>query len=843
MMYKQIKISIYINIFNLLNLISAAYLEDESNYVKPKLERNNIVNKGLWIRNNRDRKFANDFIFRANSLDDDNVLQNNFNAFRQNMADSALFSGYNNMERGKRSMKDKSKILSANKVKCNNKYNCPNVDARTAEESKIISTLKPASILNDYPYEIAVILNNKKDPQTDISEEDVNDKDGVDSKVINKKAIIQHNIKKDNSSTIKDNNNLTNIFPVEKSNKSLTDRPNTIPKRSMSQREYESEVIKKIEFTEDDNSTDININKIDKNIFGKEEMAWHNAPTPNINVYKILPNKIENVKNNPINERGLLKVLSMLTKTFKKIMKQHQDIKRIHNRLYDLNDEFTKNAEILTSKFEDFNSKYLFMVNLNEELKIMEDKLKEKEQRFNNREKDLAKNLKEFENQQKQFLAQQRQFYNVQKLMLVQNEKINLKQNIISKTQSEISHRQNNFARILKKAKQIYIDSRNLTPTKLNTAIVKPKVKPAAEKVEPIRIVYTTSTTTTTTLPPPTPTTETVKINLFSVPAFTRLENQDQMILDEKDYQPVDELIYKYYFNNTFIDDLMKNKILATFLAASEDTENSIAKKKRNQILKQNSTLLMPVNKTIESKKQRNRRWIKYSKKNNHKKGLIGTTTPKINKVLDIKENIVNTGDLKIDLTKKVDAFTTMALNFCKEIGQNVNLQVLNWCVEKALRRLKVIDLKISPLMAASPTTLSATTPQVSQNEEEVLLTETSPTLKPQTQNVQNTGTITEDINTTVMYFPDNDELENKLKEYEIKPDTEGTVYYDGSLHASDLARIAGDADSGGFSDIMPGLDSDSRVQVDPMAFDLQRQRRADVRKINERLIKMKMDR
>ncbi|XP_045770188.1 metacaspase-2-like [Maniola jurtina] len=829
-MYKEIKISIYINIINLLSLISAAYLEAESNYVKPKLERNNIVNKGLWIRNNRDRKYANDFIFRANSLDEDNVLQNNFDAFRQNIANSAFSSGYNNMERGKRSPKDKSKLISANKVKCINKYDCPNVEDKSLRESKIISTLKPASILNDYPYEIAVLLNNKKHPQAerDISEEDVDiyNKDGIEGKKNYKKVIIQHNIKKDNSSTIKDNNNLTNIiFPTGKSNKSHANKSSTIPKRSISQREYESELIKKIEFIEDDNSTDIN--KIDRNILDKEEMAWHNAPTPNINVYKILPKKIENVRNKPINERGLLKVLSMLTRTFKKIMKQHQDIKRIHNNLYDLNDEFTKNAELLTSKFEDFNSKYLFMVNLNEELKIMEAKFKGQEQRFNNREKDLVKNLREFEDQQKQFLAQQRQFYKVQKLMLAQNEKINLKQNLITKTQNEISHRQNNFARILKKAKQIYIDSRKLIPTKLNTATAKPKVKPAAEKVEPVRIVYTTSSTTTTTLPPPIPTTETVKINLFSVPALTRLENQDQMILDEKDYQPVDELIYKYYFNNTFIDDLMKNKILATFLADSEDTENSIAKNKRTKISKHKSTLLLPVNKTIESKKQRNRRWIKYSKKNNH---IKGTTTPVIiNEVPDIKENIVNTGDLKIDLTKKVDAFTTMALNFCKEIGQNVNLQVLNWCVEKALRRLKIIDLKISPLLATSPFTLSATIPQISQKEEKILLTESSPTLEPQTQDVQNIGT-TEDIN-TVMFFPDNDELENKLKEYELKPDTEGTVYYDGSLHASDLARI-GDADSGGFSDIMPGQDSNSRVQVDPMAFDLQAQRRTSVKKV-----------
>lgn len=93
----------YFCMLNLLGLMSTAYLEAESNYIKPRLERNNVVNKGLWIRNNKDRKFTNEFIFRANSIDADNVLQNNYDAFGQNnVASSAFFSGYN-MERNKRS--------------------------------------------------------------------------------------------------------------------------------------------------------------------------------------------------------------------------------------------------------------------------------------------------------------------------------------------------------------------------------------------------------------------------------------------------------------------------------------------------------------------------------------------------------------------------------------------------------------------------------------------------------------------------------------------------------------------------------------------------------------------
>lgn len=544
--------------------------------------------------------------------------------------------------------------------------------------------------MNDYPYEISVLLNNKHHPTDSEQNTEMYDKYEDENKINFKKFVtpsIKNNIKKEYSTIIKNNNNLTyTIFPNEKENKSQANRFTIAPKRSMNKHEYETELIKKIEFTEDFNATDFDFNKIDRNIFDKENVAWHNAP-PTINVYEISPKKVESIKNKPVNERGLLKVLSMLTKTFKKIMKQHQDIKRIHNKLYDLNDEFTKNAELLTSKFEDFNSKYIMMLKFNDELKKMEARLKDREDKFNNKDKDLAKNLKEFENQQKKFLAQQKQFYNVQKVMLAQNEKINIKQNHIAKTQSEISQRQNNFARILKKAKQIYIDSRNLSPTKLNTAIAKPK--PTEDRVKPVRI--TTTTTTSTTLPPlpPTPTTENVKINLFSIPALTRLQNQDQMILDEKDYQPVDELIYKYYFNNTFIDDLMKNKILANFVAASEGTDSNI-KDKRNGNVTAKTTRLIPVNKTIElSKKLRNRRWIKHKKHNNHKDSK-NPSTP-FPQVKDIKDNVVLNDELKRDLTKKLDPFITMALNFCKEIGQNTNLQVLNWCVEKALRRLKAV--------------------------------------------------------------------------------------------------------------------------------------------------------
>ncbi|CAG4978439.1 unnamed protein product [Colias eurytheme] len=107
-------------------------------------------------------------------------------------------------------------------------------------------------------------------------------------------------------------------------------------------------------------------------------------------------------------------------------------------------------------------------------------------------------------------------------------------------------------------------------------------------------------------------------------------------------------------------------------------------------------------------------------------------------------------------------------------------------------------------------------------------------TSKPQTPKT----VITENSN-IVMFFPDNEELESNLKQYELIPDTEGTVYFDRSLHSSDIAKLTNFGDSEGFSDIMPGLDSNSRVEVDPRAFDFQARRRANVQRINERIMKM----
>lgn len=72
---------------------------------KPKMEHTNIVNKGIWLRNKLKIEPVNklaDFIFRPNSLDVDNMLQGNFNAFDDNDVNNSPFLP-NYKERSKRS--------------------------------------------------------------------------------------------------------------------------------------------------------------------------------------------------------------------------------------------------------------------------------------------------------------------------------------------------------------------------------------------------------------------------------------------------------------------------------------------------------------------------------------------------------------------------------------------------------------------------------------------------------------------------------------------------------------------------------------------------------------------
>ncbi|CAH0712860.1 unnamed protein product, partial [Brenthis ino] len=803
--------------------------------MKRNVDKSTVVNKGVWFKNKTYK--GSNFIFPTSS-DLDNVLQNNFDAFEENVQ-SPFSSNY--IDRSKRSPSYKSKS-SKSRDECKDKSKCQKQNSSSQIHSKFISTLKPASVFNDYPFEVAVLLSNNNDESLNLERNSINipEKDVNRVKLVEQKSDEASANIKDIRKDLRMNSGLEKELKPEsihlplnvptKDDVTNVNKTLIVPKRSMNQQNFENELIKKIE---EFNNTDSYKLKNDRNIFEKEPVAWHKPlPPSKVNIYKVVPKPTEDVKKR-INERGLIKVLSMLTKTFKKIMKQHSDIKQIHNKLYNLNDDFIKNIDLLTKKFEDFNVRYSEIMKVSQNLQRMEVKIRDKELNYNKKEKEFSKELTKFENQQKKFLAQQRQFYNVQKVLLQQNEQINIKQNLITKIQSEISHRQNNLAKVLKKGKQFHIDYKHS-----GTSISKP-----------IQPVLNTKVV-------PTPfTTESVKINLFSVPTVSQLKDQDQLIMGEKDSQPVDDLIYKYYFNNTFIDDIMKNKILASFIA-SESTFNNKTKNKRNEV-NLNTTILLPINKT--KSKIRNRRWIKNLKKYHLKETRRNETkTPTLSS--KVKDNLAN--------NNSKDPFQNMALNFCREIGQNVNTQILNWCIEKILRRLKVIDLK-------RPSSIQINEVKKKQGlgkstlPKQPFVSTTANTLNKKVDTATSSAVTKQ--TTFNVFFPDNDDLENKLKEYgksdvifiilkvrdpefeptslgfpsehattELTPDPEGTVYYDGSLHSSDLGHKF-NVDSEGFSDIMPGLDSDSRIQVDPFAIDLQEQRRAEVRKINARIMKMKM--
>ncbi|KAF9412853.1 hypothetical protein HW555_008757, partial [Spodoptera exigua] len=824
------------------------YLESEANFHKPILERSNIVNKGVWVRNKDkenlfEKNRIGDFIFRENSLDVDNLLQNNFDAFGANyMQDSPFVSAY--VKRNKRQTRHirqqrprKSIIRSCIGKGCKMSLEVKDPAPEIIKTKLNELTKRTTSVFNDYPYEVAILLNNKSDSNTE---------------KINTPSVKKEN-SKSNSYNFTKNYGIPHTvgFSVETENDTATVRNTTSPKRSMKY-DFETEIIKKFEFTEDINKTHgsmHNDSKItDRNIFDKESVWHQNAPIPDVNVYKVVPKEPQ--KSKPVTERGLIKVISMLTKTFKKIMKQHNEIKDIHSRISDINEDFIKNAATVTGKFQDFDLKYLYLLKFHEKLKAFDAKLASKQEYFKNKEREMARNFKEFENQQKKFLQQQRQFYNIQKLMLAQNEKINLKQNLIAKTQSEISHRQNNFARILKKAKQLYVESRNPSITKLSSSLT--KLNNHNQKPEPI-----THTSTVT------PSTESIKINLFSIPTSNKLQNQDDLIMKEKDEQSIDDLVYKYYFNNTFIDNLMKNNILANVMGVPENSAHQRnVKNKRNEL---QSTVMLPVFETNNTEtydnKNRERRWINHhsrhkARRRDRGKGalapIINATDAKI-----LRKNVVNNAPLAAeapvlketkDIKIKNDPFLTMATNFCNEIRQNLNPQMLRWCVEKALRRLQFLDMK-TPSPAEAPKTIPAakplSMPAVSKlNQPVTSFTESSKlsgvsevasafttdrvetkqstvstsevpskmTVSPLTQstsrmittaaNKENTKShILGDIN----HFPDNEELEWNLKQFV-------------------------DSESQGIDDIIPGLDSNSKVDLDPLAFDLQAQRRALVR-------------
>ncbi|XP_013146610.1 PREDICTED: uncharacterized protein LOC106109595 isoform X3 [Papilio polytes] len=816
-----------LSIFCSIGFITAAYLENES-FMKPKLEKNKIVNKGVWIRkageDHPSKGGIGDFIFRESSLDADSLLRNNFDPFGENfMPDSVMVPNY--IERTKRSAKGKTLVI-----------------------YKLLTyPLGHTTFLKSIYYgQIGKNSNNTKSDKATFT------KSKITSKFKPDLALSIDNLVKTESQITK-NQNDTSTYQ----NTTIV-----IPKRSM-QHDYESEIIKKIEFSEEMNKTEDSFesNKMDRNVFEGDDRAWHQtAPLPDVNAYKILPKTEETkpVKNKPMTEKGLVKVLSMLTKTFKKVMKQHNDIKRIHTKLTSINDEFMKNAQLLMTKFQDFDVKYLYLMKFNENLKDLEARLRSKEDFYNNKESELMKNLAEFENQQKKFLIQQQQFYNIQKLMLAQNEKINLKQNLIAKTQNEISLRQNNFARILKKAKQIYIDTKNTIPQKLSAMLTKPNKDNSEVKNTEIDkpIVTTTSTQA--------PNTESVKINLFSVPSVSRIVNYDNQLLKEKDDHPVDDLIYKYYFNNTYIDVLMKNKILSSFVPSPGNSFTRNAKNKRNERPRfvPKSTNLIPVNEikpynqvSKSPNLNRGKRWIKYSKKTGKRKH-IGNDFNVVLKKEDVQLTNLNKTNIsykdrrfpkKIKNVATKDPFMTMASSFCNEIGQNDNDQMLHWCIEKALRRLRAIEMKATQAVVTAEhmdaTSKATPTRNIPKNSEAVIMTTlfgaettftSTSTTTTEAPTSESSTTVAQEPTDSALFFPDNDQLETNLKQFEFNRDTEGTVYYDGSVHASQFEG----PDSEGISDLLPDMDSDSRVDIDPVALDLQQKRRAYVRRINEDIIR-----
>lgn len=101
-------ISIY-----LIGLTAASYIGDEA-FMKPKLEKNNVLNKGVWIKRMGDdqpsKTLTGDFIFRSSSLDADSLLHNNFDPFSDNFArDSVMVPNY--VERSKRSANGKALVI------------------------------------------------------------------------------------------------------------------------------------------------------------------------------------------------------------------------------------------------------------------------------------------------------------------------------------------------------------------------------------------------------------------------------------------------------------------------------------------------------------------------------------------------------------------------------------------------------------------------------------------------------------------------------------------------------------------------------------------------------------
>lgn len=507
--------------------------------------------------------------------------------------------------------------------------------------AQLTSHLEPISVVKNYTHKVTVAVSNNQN------------KLNMTNDTINTLSIVKignstHNITE--TTDVKEMGSTTDVsYLINETIKPYINQ-------------YASNLIKRVAIIEEYNNTD-DMKKISRDATN-EGNNWNGDTSIKEITKEITEQDIEPSK--PKHEKGMIKVLSTLMKTFKKIMKQHADIKKIHMNLFSMKEDVDNTLNILTNKFQDFDVKYMNIMNLNDDIKKLHERIQAKDEFLKNKESLISKSLVEFEGQQKKFLSQQRQFYNIQKVMLAQNEKINSKQNSISKTQSDIAHRQNHFAKILKKAKEMCVTSD------------KPDRKP---KPKDDILTMTPAVVPTTIMPSGT---ESIKINLFSIkPSFKPIVNHDKQMLQEKDKQPIDDLVYKYYFNNTFIDNLMKNNILSGFTINNHNTEivRNVKNKRNDKKEDVKSTILLPVTKLRE------KRWIRHHKKMHT---LRGKTEPilKKGKKANHKQDKV---DKMMDEQIKINPFITMAVNFCNQIGSNANDQILNWCIEKALRRLKNI--------------------------------------------------------------------------------------------------------------------------------------------------------
>ncbi|XP_041970555.1 uncharacterized protein LOC121726962 [Aricia agestis] len=708
-MYSILTLSMFLKV---LGVIHSSHVKSNS---ISKLERNNVLNKALWVKRNAENNPGLS-VFRLNTFDVDEILDNNNNFRTENGQPTMYFSSFN-----ERSKRDTSEVLTENK--------------------RDLSTIKPIKIVDD-SYKEAGLL-----PQTDHYN-------------------IIHNIPPHPYTFVvqpkpKFFANMSENF--EKIMKPLNDNAQNLSKT----------VNTKLNLKEGLNQNNV----INKMVLDKNNLPWlQKGQTPSNNRNDTVKSEDESTNittPNTISQRELFKVIGMLTRTFKRIIKQHNDIKVIHSRLQNLNNNFMRNSEQLIEKFQRFDTKYNNVVRLNEKLNEKLKLIKDQQLNLKSKEETLTKHVLEFEKQRKQFLLQQNLFFNIQKQILAQNEKITYKQAQIANRQTIISHRQSNIAKIFKEAHQTFTTEK---VTKTDNNQNNDMQASAADSV---------------------------KIDLFSVKPDKGLKTLDPDILKTKDEQSIDDLIFKFYFNNTFIDDFIRDQLLGSIVNRPEVRDLKIRKPREGA----ESTVLFPVTK---EEKIRERRWIKHPKKSRKNE----TTT-----VMSIKAKLFSAKNKKNDNS---DPFIKMAMNFCTELGQTSNVQAFNWCVEKILRRLKVIDSK--KMATTKPSTVLTTT--ITITSAPVTTTQTLPKQEDKEESI------------LAKYFPDNDELEDKLKDYDLKPDTEGNVYYDRSLHISDIDPKDVDY-GGGVSDVLPGFESESKV--DNPALDLQALRRMDARRLSDKIKKIKM--